>query len=140
MPKYIDTPTITLETALEAVEAAVRIGAEQGVRVISTVVDPGLELVAFGRADGATPHSVETSGRKARTAASTRRATGWMEGDFATQAPLGTGLLLTNIRGGVPIVFDGRIVGGLGVAGGTPSQDAEIAAAVLSAIKAEAVE
>jgi uncharacterized protein GlcG (DUF336 family) len=47
--------------------------------------------------------------------------------------------MLTNIRGGVPIVFGGTLVGGLGVAGGTPDQDIEIATAVLAAIGADPV-
>jgi uncharacterized protein GlcG (DUF336 family) len=129
---------ITVDTALELVRSAIDIGKDAGVRAVVTVVDPSLGQVAFGRADGATPHSVETSRRKAVTAASTRRASGWMAGDFATQAPLGTGMLLTNIAGGIPIAFEGAVVGGLGVAGGTPDQDAEIARAVLAAAGADA--
>jgi glc operon protein GlcG len=50
---------------------------------------------------------------------------------------LGTGTLLTNVLGGVPIVFDGVHVGGLGVAGGTPAQDADIARHVLAMIGAD---
>ncbi len=129
--QYINTPTIAFESAAELVRRAIQIGAENGIRVVATVVDSNLLMVAFGKADGATPHSIETSRRKAMTAASTRRETGWMEGEFALQAPLGTGLLLTNILGGVPITADGQHIGGLGVAGATPSQDAELARAAL---------
>lgn len=46
------------------------------------------------------------------------------------------GRLLTSIPGGVPLVFDGFTVGGLGVAGGVPADDAEVAAAVLRALGA----
>jgi uncharacterized protein GlcG (DUF336 family) len=60
-----------------------------------------------------------------------------MQGDLAVALPLGTGELLTNIRGGVPIVIDGRHLGGLGVAGGPPDGDAEIAIAVLRSIGAQ---
>lgn len=135
--RWFTSVSITVDTALEIVRSAIATGHERGVRVVVTVVDPALGLVAFGRADGATPHSVETSRRKAVTAASTRKATGWMEGDFATQAPLGTGLLLTNIGGGIPLAFGGDVVGGLGIAGGTPAQDAEIARAVVEAAGAD---
>ena len=137
MPPYIQSPAVSFETAIELVRLGVARGADAGIRTVVTVIDPGLGVVAFGKADGATPHSAETSRRKAQTSASTRRATGWMEGDFAVQAPLGTGLLLTNIRGGVPIFFEGTHVGGLGIAGGTPDQDAAVAAAVLKAIGAD---
>ncbi len=135
--RWFETRSITVDAAIEIVRTAIAVGAAQGVRVVATVVDPALAMVAFGRADGATPHSTETSRRKAVTAASTRRASGWMEGDFATQAPLGTGLLLTNIAGGVPLGFGGVQVGGLGIAGGAPAQDAAIARAVLEEVGAD---
>ncbi len=137
MPDHFETQVVTVETALRAVDAALAIGAERGIRVMVTVVDPGLALVAFARADGATPHSVETSRRKAATAASTRKPSGSWEGDFAVQIALGTELKLTNIPGGVPIAFGGVVVGGLGVAGGPPAEDAIIARAVLASIGAD---
>lgn len=139
MKKYIDTVAISHETALEAVTTAVKLAAEEGLAAAVTVVDPALGIVAYLRADGTTPHSEETSRRKATTSASTRKATGWMQGEFATALPLGTGGRLTNILGGVPIVFDGVLVGGLGVAGGPPDRDAEIAHATLAAIGADPV-
>jgi uncharacterized protein GlcG (DUF336 family) len=104
---------------------------------VVTVVGSQHDVVAFGRADGATPHSVETSRRKANTAASTRRAMGWMSDSFGVQLPLGTAGTLTNILGGSPLQFERVHVGGIGVAGGTPDQDAAIAAATLKAIGAD---
>ena len=139
MDNYIETATITYESAANAVRVAIEEAAKAGVVAVVTVVDPSMTMVAFGKADGATPHSVETSRRKANTGASTRKATGWMSDAFALQLPLGTGGILTNILGGVPLRFDGRHVGGLGVAGGTPEQDAAIAAATLVAIGADPV-
>lgn len=137
MENYIETPTITFEAAQNAVRIGIEEAAKAGVRAVVTVVDPSMTMVAFGKADGATPHSVETSQRKANTAASTRKRTGWMSESFAVQLPLGTGGLLTNILGGAPLRFDDKHVGGIGIAGGTPDQDAAIAAATLSAIGAE---
>jgi len=137
MKQYIETTAISHDFALHVIATAINCGADAGVKVAVTVVDPSLALVAYVRADGITPHSAETSRRKAQTAASTRRPTGWMQGDLAVALPLGTGTLLTNVKGGVPIRVDGRMLGGLGVAGGTPDQDAAIAAQVLVAIGAE---
>ncbi|WP_294563906.1 heme-binding protein [uncultured Arthrobacter sp.] len=138
MENYRVTASITYEAAQNAVRVAIDEAARTGIAVVVTVVDPTMVPVAFGRADGATPHSVETSRRKANTAASTRRRTGWMQDSFAVELPLGTGGLLTNIRGGSPLKFGGTLVGGIGVAGGTPDQDAAIAAATLAAIGADA--
>lgn len=138
MSKFVESPVITHEAALDAVRVAIEEGGKRGVRVSVAVVDPGLGLVAFGKADGATPHSVETSRRKANGAASTRRATGWMPDALAVTLPLGTGNLITNIPGGFPLKYEGKVVGGLGIAGGTVEQDAEVAAATIAAIGADA--
>ncbi len=129
---------ITAEAALDAVHAALDEGRRHGVPVSATVVDASLTLLAFGKADGATPHSVDTSRAKANTAASTRRPTGWMGPDLALPIPLATGGRLTNIRGGVPITVDDVVIGAIGIAGGTPEQDETVAVAALGRLAAVA--
>ena len=139
MSAYINVPTISYEAAAEAVRLTISIGSERGLNLCATVVDPGLNLVAFGRADGMTAHSVETSRRKANTAASTRKPSANVPAELAPALENGTGTLLTRIPGGVPLVFDETVVGGLGVAGGPPAQDAEVAAAVLETLAGKAL-
>lgn len=78
---------VDAQSALEIVTFAIREGGRIGVRCSVTVVGPSMELVAFGKADGATPHSVDSSRRKANTAASTRRDTGWMPESLALPLP-----------------------------------------------------
>ena len=126
--------SITTEGALALIEAAIASGKRMNVAVSVAVCGPELNLIAFARSDGATPHSAETSRRKAQTAASTGKATGWMNADLAIALPLGTGNLLTNIAGGLPIRIDDAHVGGLGVAGGTVEQDAAIATEALKTL------
>ena len=140
MKKSIEMAAISHEFAQHILAVAIDEGAKAGLPVAVTVVDPALALVAYLRADGITPHSVETSRRKAQTAASTRRATGYLQGELAGALPAGTGNLLNNIKGGVPLRVDGTLLGGLGVAGGTPDQDADIARAVLAAVEADPVD
>lgn len=137
MTDYISTPTITHETAQRAVMQVMEAAAVSGVRAVATIVDPSLVLVAVGKGDGAPPHSLETSRRKAITAASTRKPSGVLPPQLTVALEHGSGGLLTGIHGGFPIVFEGVHVGGLGVAGGTPAQDAEIALAALTALGAE---
>ena len=134
MKTYIDTASISLEAAQRLVDVTIDEGAKRGVKVAVTVVDPAMGLVAFARVDGTTPHSVETSRRKANTSASSKRPTGYMAQELAVALPLASGNLLTNVRGGYPLSADGKHLGGLGVAGGTPDQDAEIGIAVLVAM------
>lgn len=137
MNKYYEISVISHETALTAVSAAIAEGQKQGVAVSVAVVDLNMQLVAFVKADGATPHSVETSRRKANTAASTKKKTGWMDDKLALALPAAANNQLTNVPGGFPIKFEGKIVGGLGIAGGTVEQDAAIAQAVITAIGAD---
>lgn len=134
MPDTWTQTIVTTDTALRLIAIALAEGEKAQVKVSATVVDPAMGLVAFARADGATPHSVETSRRKANTAASTRRASGWIPAELELMLPIAAGNLLTNVTGGVPLVLDGEHAGGLGIAGGTPAQDAEIAQATLDAI------
>lgn len=135
--KYIDIPTVSYELAAEIVSTAVSEGNKMGVAVSVAVVDPSLNLVAFGKADGATTHSIETSRRKANTSASTKKETGWMPENLELKLPLGANNLLTNIPGGHPISFEDKVVGGFGIAGGTVEQDAQVAEAVKSKIIGE---
>lgn len=137
MTTHITIPTVSYDTAAQIVAAGIRIAERSGVRAVVTVADPAMATVAFGRADGATPHSAETSRRKAATAASTRKPTAAMVPELAVALEHGSGGLLTSIKGGVPLVFDGVHVGGVGIAGGRPDQDAEIAAELLAEIGAD---
>ena len=138
MPPYRNVPTVSYEYAAEAVQLTISIGQEHGLNLCATVVDPGLNLVAYGRADGMTPHSVETSRRKANTAASTGKPSAEVSSELAPALENGTGGLLTRIPGGVPLVIDGHVIAGLGVAGGPPAEDAKVADAVLEALRTRA--
>lgn len=130
-------PTITSAAALQLVQHAIEAGAERGVAVSVTIVDPVMTLVAFVRTDGATPHSALTSRSKASAAASCRRPTGWMDDTLAVAIGSATSGALTNIPGGEPLTIDGVVAGGLGIAGGKPTQDAEIAAAAIERFVAQ---
>lgn len=138
MTTFTSVPTITYDAAAQVVATALKLAAAAGVRAVVSVSDPAMQLVAFGRADGATPHSVETSRRKADTAASTRRPSAALRADLSAALEHGSGFRLTSIAGGVPLYFGGVHIGGLGIAGGAPEQDAELAAATLAAINADA--
>ena len=135
---YHNIPNITVAKALEAVQNALNIAESIGVKASVSVVDRSMNLIAFAKADGATPHSTETSRRKANTATSTGKATGWMSPEISISLPLATDNKLTNILGGVPLIFDDKLVGGLGIAGGTVEQDKKIALEVLKKIGADA--
>jgi uncharacterized protein GlcG (DUF336 family) len=132
MENFWQQPTVTAEAALRLVHRAIDEGAARGIAVSVAVVDPAMTLIAFAKADRATPHSALTSRAKANASASTRRATGWMIPELANNIAVATGGALTNIRGGEPLVASGQVIGAIGIAGGTPDQDAEIAVAAVA--------
>jgi uncharacterized protein GlcG (DUF336 family) len=129
MPATRNHAVLTLEAALDLLRHAIGEAEHLGVAASVTIVDPSMNLIVFAKADGATVHSADSSRRKANTAASTRRATGWMGEDLAVPLALATDLKTTNILGGCPITVEGAVVAAIGIAGGTPDRDAQIAAA-----------
>lgn len=43
---------------------------------------------------------------------------------------------MTTLKGGVPVIVDGQVIGAVGVGGGTGEQDAEVAKAAIEAFVA----
>jgi glc operon protein GlcG len=137
-------------TGAERILAACKVkAAEQGTKMNLAVVDDGGHLLAFARMDGARPASAHTALTKAITAATFRQETGPLplkgEPDLLLNlslqnAALASGGKLTTLKGGVPIVVDGQIIGAVGVGGGSGEQDAEVAKAGIQALLDELVE
>ena len=89
-----------------------------------SVVDSGGNLVAFARMDGAQLASIVVSESKARAAAIYRRETKVFEdGVQAGNTYLLSLPGMISSRGGIPLVEDGKLIGAVGVSGGTGSQD-----------------
>jgi glc operon protein GlcG len=115
---------ISLERAQAVVSAAMAECKKHNWKMNVAVVDSGSNLVAFARMDGVQLISVAISQAKARTAATYRRETKVFENGIQG----GNVYLLslpgvTGSRGGIPLVEDGKLIGAIGVSGGTGSQD-----------------
>jgi uncharacterized protein GlcG (DUF336 family) len=104
------------------------------------VVDDGGHMLAFARMDGARPACAATALTKAVSAATFRQETGTLpvkgEPDVLLSLSIqnASGGKFTTLKGGVPIVIDGQVVGAVGVGGGTGEQDAEVAKAGIQAL------
>jgi len=132
---------LTLEGARAVLAAAHRRAEEIKIPMDIAVVDDGGHLLAFERMDGAKLSSIEISLVKARASAMRRAPTGpAMAGDQAN-VPLALGLAVassktqTPIRGGVPLIVDGQVVGAIGVSAGNEDQDSDVARAGAAAIE-----
>lgn len=121
---------LLLGIANKAIYAALESCKKDGYRVSVSVVDRAGVLRAMGRSDGAGSHTVDSSRKKAYTAASVHRTTTELA-DLTMKVP--TLQALGNINnemlilgGGLPIEIGGEIVGGIGVSGapGTHLDDA----------------
>jgi glc operon protein GlcG len=97
---------------------------------VIVVVDDGGYPIVLRRLDDTQVASVDVGIGKARTAAIFRRPSGVFEeqvrnGRLATLVLPGS----TPLQGGVPILFEGKAIGAIGVSGNTPKEDEEIALA-----------
>ena len=114
---------LPLSMATKAVQAALEACKKDGYRVSVSIVDRAGVLRAMGRADGAGSHTVESSRKKAYTAASLRRPTTELA-ELIAKVPTLQALREMNpeiliLGGGLPIEISGDVVGGIGV-GGAP--------------------
>lgn len=137
---------LQLAGAEVVVAAARKKAAAMGLAVNIAVVDDGGHLVAFVRMDKARPASGSTAMTKAVTAATFRQPTGPLPANgepdvllniSLQNAAAASGGKLTTLKGGVPIVVDGEVIGAVGVGGGSGEQDAEVARAGIEAFAAE---
>lgn len=109
---------------------------EIGVPMCIAVVDESGNLIAFERMDGGKITSVTIAQDKAFTAGAARKAThdynaACVPGNLAFGIHTAMGGRLSVVGGGLPVLIDGDVVGGIGISSGTPQQDMECAQAGL---------
>ncbi|WP_396657364.1 heme-binding protein [Microbacterium sp.] len=126
--------TVTLEDARRVIAAAEKRADEVGQPMNIAVVDAGGNLVAHVRQDGAWIGSVNISINKAWTSRAFDIATKDL-GDNSQPTQQFYGIHATNggkvaiFAGGVPLSRDGKVVGAVGVSGGSGEQDQTVAEA-----------
>ena len=118
--------TIKLEQAKKAADAALADATKRGWPMCIAVVAPSGDLVYFVKMDDCQYASIGIAQHKAKAAATFRRATINFErllgrGPFFSYLATLDGVIAS--RGGNPIVVNGKIIGAIGVSGGTGTQD-----------------
>ncbi|MFS2116315.1 MULTISPECIES: GlcG/HbpS family heme-binding protein [Herbaspirillum] len=130
-------PVLTLAAAQQVLQAAqAKAQAENWPCVISVVDAAGLPVALVRMDNAAVPAGVEIAPGKARTAALFRRPSGALEDAINGNRPAAAtarGFVL--MRGGLPLVADGQVVGAIGVSADTPQHDEDIAKAGVAALK-----
>ena len=116
---------ITAARAQAVIQAAEQEASRRGWPMNIAVADSGGNLVSFLRMDGAQLASIAVSQHKARASVKYRRPTRVYE-DAVQKSDYKYILSLDDViasRGGIPLVEDGKIIGGVGCSGGAGSQD-----------------
>ncbi|MEC5385696.1 heme-binding protein [Uliginosibacterium sp. H3] len=126
-------PRLTHQGALILLQAAIRKADEMLLPQCIAIVDEGANLLAFVRMDGAKLLSEQPTMRKAMTAASDRVPTGDKDAALGDKLASASDGRIVNLKGGLPVIVDGHVIGGIGVGSGTGEQDRIIANAALAA-------
>src|ERR1700741_2337178 len=136
MAQFLEKKVLTLAAA-EKIAAAAKAEAERVnlAGVIAVVDDGGWPILLLRMDNAAYVASVELAPGKARTAALFKKPTEALE-NAINQGRIAavTARDFTEMKGGLPIVVDGQVIGGIGASFDTPEHDAQIAEAGLAAL------
>jgi uncharacterized protein GlcG (DUF336 family) len=132
-------PTLGRALARVATEAAVAEAERRGLRVCVAVVDAGGHLVAFERLDGAPFQTIGIAHAKAYSSAGNLTATHEYWRNIADSPWLVAGVQsiqgLSLLGGGLPVLYQGDVVGAVGVSGqSTMEQDQSVAEVAVAAV------
>ncbi len=128
-------PVLTLEDAKRIAAAAEAEASKNGWGVVVAVMDDGGHLLYLQRSHETQFGSVETAIAKAHAAVAFQRPTKMSE-DAVLSGRL-IHLALPGVipaEGGIPLLRDGIVIGGLGISGVRSVQDGQVAAAGASAL------
>lgn len=132
----IQLTSLSLSDARRLIEEAESKANEIGSPSNIAIVDAGANLLAFVRMDGAQLGSIHHAQDKAFTSCALHSATAGLSDDAQPGGALyglnGSiqGRVIT-FAGGIPVLYEGQVVGAIGVSGGTADQDKAVAEAAM---------
>jgi glc operon protein GlcG len=127
---------VTVDQAKKIAAGALAESKKNSWRMAISIVDNHGFPVYFERMEDTQTASIQIALDKAKTAAMFRRPSKAFEDGIAKGRVALLGLSgATPIEGGLPIMVDGRVIGGIGVSGMNSDQDAQAAQAGLNALK-----
>jgi len=132
--QLIDKKSLTLEAAQKIAAASLVEARANNWNVIIAVVDEGGHLITLNRMETAQYGSIDVAIGKAKTAAAFRRPTKVLEDVAKTRPTLSTIANAYLLEGGVPITYNGQVIGAVGVSGATSQQDAQVAEAGINSL------
>ncbi|MSQ65948.1 MAG: heme-binding protein [Limnohabitans sp.] len=130
----MDKKALTLDAALKITAASLVEARANNWNVIIAVVDEGGHLITLNRMETAQYGSIDVAIGKAKTAAAFRRPTKVLEDVAKNRPTLSTIANAYLLEGGVPITYNGQVIGAVGVSGVTSQQDAQVAEAGINSL------
>jgi glc operon protein GlcG len=129
--QVMEKKTLNLEGAKRVIAAAQAEAKKNNATGVVAVVDDGGNLIALERLDGTFAAGANISIGKARTAVLFKKPTKFFEDVIKNgRTAMVTVENFTPLQGGIPILVDGQVVGGVGVSGASSAQqDEELAIA-----------
>ncbi|MET3666387.1 heme-binding protein [Caulobacter sp. 1776] len=126
---------VTLAEAKTVVAAAEAEARKNGWTMVMVVLEPNGQPVMSQKMDGTQYGSNEVALKKAQTAANFRRPSSYFQEAVkaGTLNSIFTGA--TAVEGGELLLVDGKIIGAIGVSGGSGAQDGQVARAGAAALK-----
>lgn len=129
-------PAIPLDQAKKLAAASITEAHKNNWKVAIAIVDTHGFLKYYEMMDDTQTASAAIAVEKARTAAMFRRSTKMLEDAIAGGRNALLGMhSATPIEGGLPIIVNGKVIGGIGVSGLTSPQDGQVAQAGLDTLK-----
>lgn len=138
MSNIFSKQALSCEAATKMVAAAIAQAEKLGCKQNIAVIDEGGNLKAFARMDGAPLLGVEGCQRKAFTAlfgVGTQDLYQAIKDDPSLVTGLSHFSRATLVGGGLPIMADGEVIGGIGVGGGSVDEDVACSQAGIESLK-----
>jgi len=133
-PQLATKKALTLDVAKAMVKVSEQEAEKNNWKVCIAVLDDGGNLLYFERMDGVQIGSIEVSQKKAESALKFKRPTKAFADRVAGQPAVMTIPGALPLEGGLPIIYEGEVIGAVGVSGVESYQDAQIAKAGIDAL------
>lgn len=133
MSRLNPSPLLSEASVLTMLKAAIGAAREMRAPCGVAIVDAAGLLRVWALMDGATPLAAEIVPNKARTAAFSGLPTGTLPAEISAQISAAAPTYVT-LAGGLPIIADGAVIGGIAAGGESSDTDIAVAQAGLDAL------
>jgi uncharacterized protein GlcG (DUF336 family) len=133
----LDIKRLSFDEAQILIDGAAEKSREMKIPMCVAITDESGHLIKFDRMDGGKVSSISIAIDKAFTGAVARKGT-HIYNELCQSGKPTFGIHVTNgghfsiIGGGLPVLVDGQIVGGIGISSGTAHEDVECAEAAVA--------